>query len=410
MKVLVLNCGSSSVKFQLIETDPELVEKAEEKVLAKGLVERIGEPMGKLKYSPTGKDSVVSEAPVPRHQEAIERILSLLTDAQHGVVQSVDEIEVVGHRMVHGGEEFKASVIINDQVLAQIEKCSRLAPLHNPHNIRGYLASRETISSVPHVAVFDTAFHQSMPEYAYLYALPYEMYKEQGIRRYGFHGTSHRYVSNQAARMLGKKRWDFKIITCHLGNGCSMAAIDNGKSVDTSMGLTPLEGLVMGTRCGDIDPAVVLYMIDLEGYDPERVGSLMNKKSGLLGVSGVSNDMRELLQACEQGNARAQIAVDLFCYRIKKYIGAYAAAMGGVDLVIFTGGIGENAPIIRKKCCENLSFMNIEIDDQANANVKGRDAIISNAESYVKVFVVHTNEEVVIARDSVQCVLAVTPE
>jgi len=406
MKVLVLNCGSSSVKFQLIETDMELMEKNAEQVLAKGLVERIGDSNSKSKYEPEGKAPIVREDGVKDHRTAIERILEMLCDPEDGVVGSVDDIEVVGHRMVHGGEKFKESCVIDEKVLEQIEQCVELAPLHNPHNISGYLASKEEMDSIPHVAVFDTAFHQTMPKHAYMYALPYEMYEKHGIRRYGFHGSSHRYVSRQAAKLLGKQREDFKIITCHLGNGCSVTAVDRGKSVDTSMGLTPLEGLVMGTRCGDIDPAVVLYMMAQAGLDEDAVNSLMNKKSGLLGISGLSNDMRELLEASEKGEKRAQLAIDIFCYRQKKYIAAYAAAMGGVDIVVFTGGIGENATAIRAKCCEGLGFMGIKIDEDVNEQVRGKDALISSDDYPVMVYVIHTNEEIVIARDSMQCVVA----
>ena len=402
MKVLVLNCGSSSVKAQLIETSPELIEQEKEKTLAKVSVERIGMSASIIKYLPTGKEPYKDTLEILEHRKAIDIILKLLTDPEIGVIKDIKEIGACGHRMVHGGEKFSKSTIITPEILQQIHECSELAPLHNPHNLRGYRAAREYLKDVPHVAVFDTAFHMTMEPKAYLYGLPYVFYKEKRIRRYGFHGTSHRFVSTKLARLVKKPVTEFKVITCHLGNGASMAAIDRGKSVDTTMGFTPLEGLLMGTRCGDMDPAVILYIMGKEELTLAEANTLMNKHSGLYGISGISQDMRELHKAAEEGHERAKMALEVFAYRIKKYIGAYSAAMGGLDYIVFTGGIGENDWKTREKALENLQFLGIEIDKEANKNtVGGKEGIITKKDFKVEAWVIPTNEELVIARDTV---------
>ena len=396
MKVLVINCGSSSLKYQLIDMNNE-------EVLAKGLAERIGIDGSRIKHKPSGKEDVVIEKPMSNHKVALEIVINALIDENYGIIQSMDEISAVGHRVVHGGEKFSGSVVVNDDVMKALRECIDLAPLHNPPNIMGIEACQELMPNVPMIGVFDTAFHQTMPKSAYIYPLPYELYEKYGIRRYGFHGTSHKYVSNKAAEKLGKNIEDLKIITCHLGNGASIAAVKNGKSVDTSMGLTPLEGLAMGTRCGDIDPAIVTFVMEKEDLDINGVNNLLNKKSGVLGVSGVSSDFRDIESAVKEGNERAKLALDVFANRVKKYIGAYAAIMGGVDVIVFTAGLGENSSEIRESVCEGFKYMGMEIDPTAN-KVRGKETIVSTEDSKVKVLVVPTNEELMIARDTKELV------
>lgn len=391
MKVLVVNCGSSSLKYQLFNME-------DESVLAKGLVERIGID-GVLTHQPGDKDKVVIETAIPDHKVAIKLVVDALLDANHGVVKSMDEIGAVGHRVVHGGEKFTASAKITPDVMAGIEACTELAPLHNPANILGIQACEALMPGVPQVAVFDTAFHQTMPKSSYLYALPYEYYEKYGVRRYGFHGTSHKYVAQRAADMLGKDLKDVKIVTCHLGNGASVAAVKNGEVVDTSMGLTPLEGLVMGTRSGDMDPAIVKFVCGKEGISVEEMDNILNKKSGVLGVSGVSSDFRDIEGAANSGNERAQAALDMFAHRVRKYIGSYAAAMGGVDAVVFTAGLGENSISMRAIICETLGFLGIKIDAAKN-DVRGKETVISTDDSTVKALLIPTNEELMIARDT----------
>lgn len=398
MKILVINCGSSSLKYQLIDM-------ADEKVMAKGLVERIGIEGSILTHRPEGKDKVVIEQDMKDHKVAVKLVLDALVDKEHGVISDMSEISAVGHRVVHAGEKYSGSVLITDDVMKALEECSALAPLHNPPNIIGINACKALMPDVPMVAVFDTAFHQTMPDFAYIYALPYEYYEKYGIRRYGFHGTSHKYVSKMAAKFMNKPYEDLKIITCHLGNGSSIAAVKNGKSVDTSMGFTPLEGLIMGTRCGDLDPAIVQFLVANAGLSVDEVNSVLNKKSGFLGVSGVSSDTRDVESAAENGNKRAQLALNTFYYRVKKYIGAYAAAMGGVDVIVFTAGIGENSVSTREKVCEGLEFLGIKIDREKN-NTRGKVAYINADDSKVKVLVVPTNEELMIARDTKEIVEA----
>ncbi|MCD6386221.1 acetate kinase [Candidatus Sumerlaeota bacterium] len=404
MKVLVLNCGSSSVKFQLIETSLEAIKNDTEERLAKGIIERIGMPASIIKFESRDNQPYRATAEILEHRVAINKVVQLLTDPDYGVIKHKEEIGAVGHRVVHGGERFSTSKIIDPDVYKEMIECIELAPLHNPHNIKGYEIAREILPNVPHVAVFDTSFHQSMPAYAYIYGLPYVLYERHAIRRYGFHGTSHRYLTFRVERITGIPRNQFKLITCHLGNGCSIAAVKFGKSIDTSMGFTPLEGLVMGTRCGDIDPAIVLHVMAKEELELHEINTLLNKHSGLYGISGVSNDMREVIKSADKGNERAQLALDIFCYRLKKYIAAYAGAMGGTDYIAFTAGIGENSPVVRQKSCEGLEFMGIKIDQERNNQTVGKEALISTDDSPVKVFVIPTNEELVIARDTVRCI------
>lgn len=392
MKVLVVNCGSSSLKYQLIDMENE-------ELLAIGLAERIGISGSLVTHETIGKEEVVIEKDLEDHKITLQIVMDALTNPEHGVIKSMDEISAVGHRVVHGGEEFTSSVLITDDVIAEIEGCANLAPLHNPPNLMGIHACKELLPDVPMVAVFDTAFHQTMPSQAYIYALPYELYEKYGVRRYGFHGTSHMYVARRAAEILGKPIEDFKIVTCHIGNGASMTAVDGGKSVDTSMGLTPLEGLVMGTRCGDIDPAIIPFLADKEGLSFQELDDLMNKKSGLFGLSGLSNDLRDILKAAEEGNDRAQLALDVYNRRIKKYIAAYAAVMGGLDVIVFTAGVGENSIETRKESCSGLEFLGVEIDDEKN-DVRGKETIISSDNSKVKVLLIPTNEELAIARET----------
>ncbi len=396
MNILVINCGSSSLKYQLINMDNE-------QVIAKGLAERIGIEGSILTHRPTGKEKVVIEKSMKDHKVALSILLDVLVDEKYGVIKSMNEISAIGHRVVHGGENFASSVLITEEVMKALNECIELAPLHNPPNIMGIEACKEILPNVPMVAVFDTAFHQTIPKKAYIYPLPYEYYEKYKVRKYGFHGTSHKYVSERAASILNQPIEDLKIITCHLGNGASLAAIKGGKSVDTSMGFTPLEGLAMGTRCGDIDPAIVTYLMEKEGLSNEEINDILNKKSGVLGISGVSSDFRDIEDVANQGNERAQLALDVFDYRVRTTIGSYAAAMGGVDAIVFTAGLGENSASNRKAICEGLGFLGISIDDDKN-NTRGEETIISKDDSKVKVMLIPTNEEIMIARDTKEIV------
>lgn len=393
MKILVLNCGSSSIKYKLFDmTSTE--------VIAQGGIEKIGLKGSFLKLTlPSGEKKII-EKDIPEHTEGVEFILHNLIDADHGAIRSLDEINAVGHRMVHGGERFSRSVVLTQEVLDVFVSCNDLAPLHNPANLKGVKAIEAILPNVPQIGVFDTAFHQTMPNYAYLYALPYELYEKYGIRRYGFHGTSHRYVSQRVCEFLGVDPQGQRIITCHIGNGASIAAIKDGKCVDTSMGLTPLEGLMMGTRCGDVDAGVITYLMDKENLTIEGVSDLLNKKSGVLGVSGVSSDMRELLAACEAGNERAILSEKMYYYRILKYIGAYAAVLGGVDTIVFTGGVGENQFECRRDVCRDLAYLGVELNYPLNDKVRGTETVISTPESKVKIVVIPTDEELMIAKDT----------
>lgn len=395
MNVLVINCGSSSLKYQVIDSNTE-------NVLAKGLCERIGID-GRLVYQPTGGEKETKDVAMPTHKQAIQMVINALTNEKTGVLKSLDEIGAVGHRLVHGGEKFAASAIITGEMLQTLEECSDLAPLHNPANLIGVRACQEVMPNTPMVGVFDTAFHQTMPREAYLYGVPYEYYEKYAVRKYGFHGTSHSYVSQRAAEILGKPYESLKTIVCHLGNGASVCAIKNGKSVDTSMGLSPLEGLVMGTRSGDIDPSAVEYIAKKEGLDMAGVMDVLNKKSGVMGLSGISSDFRDLEAAEKDGNERAAIAQQVFNYRVLKYIGAYTAVMNGVDCICFTAGLGENNGVIRKQICGNLTYLGIQIDDEANSK-RGEEVVISTPDSKVKVLVIPTNEELAIARETVALV------
>lgn len=395
MKVLVINCGSSSLKYQLMNMENE-------NVLAKGLVERIGIEGSVLTHKVNG-EKVVIEQPMKDHKVAIGLVLGALVDKKHGVISDMSEISAVGHRVVHGGEKYASSVLIDGNVMEALEQCVKLAPLHNPPNIIGINACKELMPTTPMVAVFDTAFHQTLPEEAYMYALPYELYTKYGVRKYGFHGTSHRFVSMTAAEMMGKKPEDIKMITCHLGNGASLAAIDGGKSVDTTMGFTPLAGVVMGTRCGDIDPAIVPFLAKEAGMSIQEVDTLMNKKSGVLGLSELSSDFRDLEGAAEKGNKKAQLALDVFDYRVRTAIGSYVAALNGTDAIIFTAGLGENSGAHRAAICEGLSYLGIKIDAEKNAK-RGEALEISTPDSKVKVFVIPTDEELMIARDTKEIV------
>ncbi len=395
MKVLVINAGSSSLKYQLLDTDNQ-------EVLAKGLCERIGID-GKFTYKAPGKETIdAADVAMPTHSEAIQAVLNALVDEKNGVISSMKEIEAVGHRVVHGGETFACSVKIDEKVMAALEECIPLAPLHNPANITGIKACEAVMGKdVPQVGVFDTAFHQTMPAKAYTYALPYEYYEQDKVRRYGFHGTSHKYVAQRAAAMLGKPLEELKLISCHLGNGSSITAIDGGKSVDTTMGFTPLAGVPMGTRSGDLDAGILEYLMNKHNMSMAEMMNVLNKKSGVLGVSGVSSDFRDLTAAAEQGNKRAALALDMFCYSVKKYIGAYAAAMGGVDAVIFTAGVGENSAAERMSIASGLEFMGIHMDPEAN-NVRGKETVVSTPDSPVKVLLIPTNEELMIALDTAE--------
>jgi acetate kinase len=394
MKILVLNCGSSSVKYQFIDIDTTYV-------LAKGMVSRIGMSGAVLVHKPHDRPEVTISGEILDHIMAVEHVIAMLLSPNHGVIKDKSEIGAVGHRVVHGGEKFPDSVLIDSEVMQVLRACIELAPLHNPHNIRGINACIKTLPGVPQVAVFDTAFHLKMPPHAYIYGIPYVLYKRHGIRRYGFHGTSHYYVSRRAARMLNRPIEELNIITCHLGNGASMSAVKGGISIDTSMGFTPLEGLLMGTRSGDLDPAIILHVMAREELSLNEANTLLNKHSGLQGISGISGDMRDILKESGNGNANAQLALDIYCYRIQKYVGAYAAVLGGLDALVFTAGIGENSPVVRKKCCENLGFLGIQIDEEKNDQAKGpQPDEIQADDSKVKVLRIPTNEELVIALDT----------
>ncbi len=390
LKILVINCGSSSVKFQLINM-------SNEKALACGMVERLGLPQSLIKFKFDDKD-FTKECDTLDHSSAISEIIDAVTHGQSGVISDKSEISAVGHRVVHGAEQFTESILITDNTIKQIEACIDLAPLHNPHNLKGILVCKELLPGVPQVAVFDTAFHQTMEDYVYTYALAYRYYEKYRFRRYGFHGTSHFYVAHKAAEIVGKDIHELKIITCHLGNGASVTAVKYGKSIDTSMGFTPLEGLIMGTRCGDVDPAMVLYVMRKEGLSPAVCDTLMNKESGLLGISGISSDMRDLIKAFQEGNDRARLALQMYTYRIRKYIGMYSASMNGVDLIVFTGGIGENAALIRNMCCTDMEYLGIDFNEEKNKKTIGIEGELTTQNSKVRVLCVLTNEELVIAR------------
>ncbi|MCD8263807.1 MAG: acetate kinase [Tannerellaceae bacterium] len=394
MKILVLNCGSSSVKYKLFDMDKN-------EVLAQGEVERLGLEGSFLKFTQPDGTKVVLEKDMPEHNVAIEFILSILTDETYGCIQSYNEIGAVGHRVVHGGEVFQSSVEIDNEVIGKLVECIDLAPLHNPPNLKGIRAMSALIPGIRQVGVFDTAFHQTMPDYAYMYGLPYSLYKKYGIRRYGFHGTSHRYVSKRACDVLGLPYEQQRIITCHLGNGGSIAAIKDGKSVDTTMGLTPVEGLVMGTRCGDVDAGALCYIMDKEGLDAKGLSYLINNRSGMYGLSGISSDMREIEDAIDENDRRAIMAMSVYDYRIKKYIGAYAAALGGVDVLVFTGGVGENQWRTRSKVCKDMEFLGVKLDEEKNDGMRGQEMVISTPDSKVTVIVVPTDEEYMIACDTV---------
>ena len=396
MIVLVINCGSSSLKYQVLDMRSD----NDYTLLAKGLVERIGLEMGEVTHRPSGKGKLVISKPVPDHTEGIKSVLGLLTDPGHGVLKSLDQIEAVGHRVAHGGELFPESCVVDDKVMEGIRSLCELAPLHNPANLLGIEAVKKLLPQVPQVAVFDTSFHQTMPDYAYMYAIPYECYEKLHVRRYGFHGTSHKFVAHRACEFLGMDINDSRIVTCHLGNGGSVTAVLNGKSVDTSMGFTPVEGVVMGTRCGNIDAGAVTYLQDKLGLDVDGITKLLNKKSGFLGVSGVSSDCRDIVSAYENGNYRAGLSLNMFYHSVRKYIGAYSAVMGGLDVIVFTGGIGENDCEARKEICSTLGFLGVDFDEAANKGVRGEDKLLTKAGSRVKVLTLSTNEELVIARDT----------
>ena len=398
MKILVINAGSSSIKYQLFDM-------SNERVLAKGMCDRIGIEGGNFKQKVEGREDYKIDIQMKDHAEAIQLVIDTLISKEQGVIDSVAEIIAVGHRVLHGGEKFSGSVIINDDVIAAIEECCELGPLHNPHNLTGIRACERIMGNIPQVAVFDTGFHQTMPDYAYLYALPYEYYEKYKIRRYGFHGTSHRYISMRAAEVLGKDPKDLKLVTCHLGNGSSVTAVDGGKCLDTSMGVTPLEGIMMGTRCGSIDPAIVPLLMEKENLSAKEIDTVMNKKSGILGVTGgVTSDNRDIEEGAKNGNERYQLVESMLCHQLTKYVGGYAAAMGGIDAVVFTGGIGENNPQYRTRVAEKLRFMGVEIDEELNAKAK-RTSVeydISTKDAKVRVLVIPTNEELMIARDTLE--------
>ncbi|HHY04581.1 MAG TPA: acetate kinase [Thermoanaerobacterales bacterium] len=396
MKVLVINCGSSSLKYQLFNMKNK-------SVMAKGLVERIGLEVGMLKHQPADKDKVEISENIPNHRVAVKMMLDALLDKDHGVIKDVSEIGAVGHRVVHGAEKFSGSVKITDEVMDVLKECVEIAPLHNPPNIIGIEAAKELMPDVPMVGVFDTAFHQTMPEYAYMYGLPYELYEKYSIRRYGFHGTSHRFVSIEAAKFVNKPIEQLNMLTLHLGNGSSISAVKNGKSIENSMGFTPLEGIVMGTRCGNIDPTIVAYIMQKENIPVDKINDYLNKKCGVLGISGVSSDFRDIEEAANKGNKRAKLALDVFAYQAKKIMGSYVAAMNGLDVVVFTGGIGENSITMRQSICGNMDYFGIEIDDEKN-NVRGKQAEISPDNAKTKVLVIPTNEELMIALDTVSLV------
>ncbi len=396
MKILVINTGSSSLKYQLIDIENEAV-------LAKGLCDRIGLDNSFVKHTKSGHDSIVIDVSLTNHTSAMKRVIEVLVDEKTGVISNMSQISAVGHRIVHGGEKFHDSVIIDESVMQAIKDCIGLAPLHNPPNIIGIEACQHLMPDTPMVAVFDTAFHQTLPKYAYVYAIPYDMYEEYGVRKYGFHGTSHKYVAQRAALMLGKPIEELKLITCHLGNGASICAVEYGKSVETSMGFTPLDGLAMGTRSGTVDPAVVKYLMESKKMSLKEIDEYLNKKSGVLGISGVSSDFRDLETAVEEGNGRAKLALEIFCYRVKKYLGKYAAVMNGADAIVFTAGIGENNPIVRKMSTDNMDFFGISIDQEKN-KVRGKEMDISTPEARVRTLVIPTNEELAIARETLRLI------
>lgn len=394
MKILVLNCGSSSIKYKLLDMDAK-------STMAQGGIEKIGLTGSFLKFTQPNGDKVILEGEILEHRTGVEYILGVITSEKYGCITSLTEIDAVGHRVAHGGEKFNASALIDEDVIQNIIKCIDLAPLHNPSNLNGIYAINELIPDIPQVAVFDTAFHQTMPDYAYMYGLPYSLYEKYAIRRYGFHGTSHRYVSKRACEFLNLPYEEQKIISCHIGNGASIDAIKNGVSMDTSMGMTPVEGLLMGTRCGDVDAGVLTYIMEKENVGPQAISTIVNKYSGVLGVSGISSDMREIEAAFEAGDKRAALALEIYSYRIKKYIGAYAAALGGVDIIIFTGGVGENQIGIREDICKGLDFLGIEVDKEAN-NIKGEETLVSPQNNKVKVVIIPTDEEFMIAQDTLK--------
>lgn len=397
MKILVVNAGSSSLKYQLIDM-------SNDKLLAKGMCDRIGIEGGNFKHKVEGREDYKLELPIANHKEAIKLVMDTLVSKEHGVISSMSEIGAVGHRVLHGGEKFSGSVIVDDKVIEAIEECCELGPLHNPHNLTGIRACEEIMGkNVPQVAVFDTGFHQTMPDYAYMYALPYEYYEKYKIRRYGFHGTSHRYVSMRAAALLGKDLKDLRLITCHLGNGSSIAAVQNGKCLDTTMGVTPLEGIMMGTRCGSIDPAIVPLIMKKENLTPDEMDHVMNKKSGILGVSGWTSDNRDIEEGTKRGDARCQLITNMLCHQLTKYVGGFAAAMGGVDAVVFTGGIGENNPAYRTYVADKLKFLGVEIDEEKN-HIRGEEVDFSTPASKVRFLVIPTNEELMIAKDTYELV------
>ena len=397
MKVLVLNCGSSSIKYKLYDMNGQ-------KELASGGIEKIGLPDSFLKFTLSDGSKQVITQEIKEHTAGIELILKTLTDAKYGVIKSLDQIDAVGHRVVHGGDKFCSSVVINQEVIDKIEECVDLAPLHNPANLKGIYAIQKILPKVPQVAVFDTSFHQTMPPYAYIYALPYDYYEKYGVRRYGFHGTSHRYVAKRGCEFLGLDLENSRIITAHIGNGGSITAIKNGKSIDTSMGMTPVEGLMMGSRSGSVDPGVLTYLMDKENLSTQQINDIINKKSGLVGVSGVSSDMRDIENAIEQGNERARLAMDMYFYYILKYISGYIAVLGGVDAIIFTGGVGENQPIMRKYVCDSLAFLGVDFNNELNDRIKGRETELTFPNSKVRVAVIPTNEELAIAIDTEELV------
>jgi len=398
MKILVLNCGSSSIKYQLLDMSNN------NDVLAKGLLERVGIKDSELKHQAKGKDTYRLVQDVPNHEIGVNLILKTLLHPEYGIIKNINEISAVGHRVVHGGEKFSGSVKITQEIIDKMEECVDLAPLHNPANLKGIYAMQKALPEVPQCGVFDTAFHSTMPDFVYMYGLPHEMYDKYRVRRYGFHGTSHRFVSLKACEILKLKYESQKIITCHLGNGASIAAIKNGKSFDTSMGLTPVEGLIMGTRCGDLDLGALLFIMEKENMDIKKANNYINKVSGMVGISGVSSDMRDIEKAANEGNKKARLALDMYTYRVKKYVGSYAAAMGGVDLIIFTGGIGENDCHLREGVCKDMEFMGVEFDTTKNHELRGKDEILSKPNSKVKVMTICTNEELVIALDTLEII------
>jgi acetate kinase len=396
------------VKFELIETSLEMIDKGTERKLGRGLIDKIGMTTSTVKFQAPGKEQSIATPPIHDHSVAIRQVMKLLADPETGAISSATDIEAVGHRVVHGGEYFSHSVMIDEEAIERIRECFELAPLHNPHNLKGIQLMREVLPDVPHIAVFDTSFHQTMPRHAYIYALPYSMYQKHKLRRYGFHGTSHRFMTYALEKRFAKRpREEFKAVTVHLGNGCSVAAVDRGKSIDTSMGFTPLEGLIMGTRCGDLDPAVVLYLMAKEEISMHEMNTMMNKSSGLLGISGISNDVRELIKEMQAGNDHASLALKAFSYRVRKYIGAYHAALGGANYIAFAGGIGENSAIVREMVLEDLEPLGIVLDRGKNNSLSAHGGEITSENSTVRVFVVPTDEELVIARDSVRCIAGI---